>query len=445
MREPRRRSVLTWTDTDRHIVALAVPALGALLAEPLYLLADTAVVGNLGTPQLGGLSLASGILLIALAVFVFLAYGTTSSVARLLGAGEERRAAHQAVQSIWLAALLGVAIAVILYVARHPLIDLLGGDGEIATNAEIYLRISLLGLPAMLIALAGVGYLRGLQDTRRPLYVAGGTAALNLIIEVVLIFGLDYGIGASALSTVIAQWIGAAAYIAWIARAVSQHQVALTPDLAVIGKLAGAGFDLFLRNASMRIGLTVTLAAAARIGDAELAAHEIAFQIWTALVFILDAVAIAAQAMIGKALGAGDIEQVRRLSQRMMHWGWGTGIVAGLLVLPLSPVIVNIFTGDQAVRDIAAFLLLFVAVLSPINGAAFVLDGIIIGAGDLRFLAIATAVASAILTSGAALVVVFGLGIGWLWASLGGWMIARTILLSARLRSNAWLVTGADR
>ncbi|MEM9465702.1 MAG: MATE family efflux transporter [Actinomycetota bacterium] len=434
-----------WGPTDREILALAVPALGALLAEPLYLLADTAVVGNLGTPQLGGLSIASGILLIALAVFVFLAYGTTSAVARLLGAGEDRRAAHQAVQSIWLAILLGIAIGAAMYAFRNPLIELLGGEGEIATNAEVYLRISLFGLPGMLVALAGVGYLRGLQDTRRPLYVAGGTALLNLVIEVVLVYGFDQGIGASALSTVIAQWVGAAAYIWWIARAVAEHGVGLTPDIAVIGRLASAGFDLFLRNASMRIGLTITLAVAARIGDDDLAAHEIAFQIWTALVFILDAVAIAAQAMIGKALGAGDVAQVRVLSRRMMQWGWATGILALLVVLPLSPVLPNIFTGDPAVRDLAAFLLIYVAVLAPINGAAFVLDGIIIGAGDLRFLAVATAIASAVLTGGALLVGALDLGIGWLWASLGAWMVMRTVLLGARLRTDAWLVTGADR
>ena len=296
----------TWTDTDRQILALAFPALGALVAEPLYILADTAVVGNLGTPQLGGLALASSLLLIAFAIFIFLAYGTTSAVARLLGAGEHRQAAHQAVQSVWLAFVLGVAISIALYAVRNPLIELLGGEGDVATNAEVYLRISLPGLPAMLIALAGVGYLRGLQDTKRPLYVALGTAVLNLVVEVVLIFGLDFGIGASALSTVIAQWVGAMAYLVWIARAIAEHGVGLSPDWRIIVRLAGAGADLLVRTAALRGGLTVTVAVAARLGDADLAAHEIAFQIWSALAFALDAVAIAAQAMIGHALGADD-------------------------------------------------------------------------------------------------------------------------------------------
>ncbi|MEM8711476.1 MAG: MATE family efflux transporter [Planctomycetota bacterium] len=439
------RRWIGWGARDREILALAVPALGALLAEPLYILADTAVVGHLGTPQLGGLSLASGVLLIALTVFVFLAYGTTSSVARLLGAGEERRAAHQAVQSLWLAVLLGVTIAGVLYAIRTPLIAALGGEGDVAVHANNYLRISLLGLPGMLVALAGVGYLRGLQDTKRPLYVALGTAALNLVLELVLIYGFRQGIGASALSTVIAQWIGAAAYIGWIARAVRRQGVGLTPDLSVIKSLAGAGLDLFHRNATMRLGLTTTLAVAARMGDDALAAHEIAFQVWTTLALFLDAVAIAAQAMIGNALGAGNVDDVRALSRRMMQWGWSTGAMAGVLMLAVSGVLPAVFTGDEAVRELAAVLLIYVAVFSPMNGAAFVLDGILIGAGDLRFLAVATAAASAVLTGGALLVGALGAGISWLWVSLGAWMAIRLVLLGLRFLGGAWIVTGADK
>ena len=345
--------------------------LGALVAEPLYILADTAVVGNLGTPQLGGLALASSLLLIAFAVFIFLAYGTTSAVARLLGAGEDRQAAHQAVQSVWLAFVVGVVISVAMYAARTPLIELLGGEGEVAVNAEIYLRISLLGVPAMLIALAGVGYLRGLQDTRRPLYVAVGTALLNLVVELVLIYGFDQGIGASALATVVAQWVGAFAYVAWIARAVARHEVGLAPDWRVIRQLAGAGLDLLLRTSALRGGLTVTVAVAARLGDADLAAHEIAFQIWSVLALALDAVAIAAQAMIGHALGAGDAAEARRLGDRMIQWGWWGGVAFLALVLASIPVLPDVFSNDSAVTSLAAFLFVHVAVWQPVAGIVF--------------------------------------------------------------------------
>lgn len=434
-----------WTETDRRILALAFPALGALVAEPLYILADTAVVGHLGTPQLAGLALASSLLLIAFAVFIFLAYGTTSAVSRLLGAGEHRQAAHQAVQSLWLAFGVGLVIASITYLFRNPLISVMGGDGETAVNAEIYLRISLLGIPPMLMVLAGVGYLRGLQDTKRPLYVAVGTAILNLVLELVLIYGLDYGIGASALSTVIAQWVGAGAYCWWIARAVTEHDVGLTPDWKVIGKLAGAGLDLLMRTAALRGGITVTVAVAARIGTDDLAAHEIAFQIWSILALSLDAVAIAAQAMIGHALGAGDAQEARRLGDRMIQWGWWGGFAMAAIVFALIPVLPDVFSADPEVVSLAAFLFIHVAVWQPVNGIVFALDGILIGAGDLRFLAIAMVTATAVLVPWSFSVLWFDLGIGWLWGAIGAWMVVRAATLLWRYQSDAWAITGATR
>lgn len=434
-----------WGETDRQILALALPALGALIAEPLYILADTAVVGHLGTEQLGGLALASSLLLIAFAVFIFLAYGTTSAVSRLLGAGQHQQAAHQAVQSVWLAFLLGVVISAVAYAFRNPLIDLMGGQGEVATNAEVYLRISLLGVPAMLISLAGVGYLRGLQDTRRPFYVAVATAVANLIIELVLIMGLGFGIGASALSTVIAQWLSAGVFCVWIARAVARHGVGLRPDRRIIGRLAGAGADLLLRTTALRGGLTVTLAVAARIGTDDLAAHEIAFQVWSILAFALDAVAIAAQSMVGRALGAGDTEEARRLGDRMILWGCVGGVALGLVVLITSPVLPDLFSSDPAVVALSGFLLLHVAAWQPINGLAFALDGILIGAGDLRYLALAMVGASTVLITGALLVLEYDLGIGWLWGALAAWMMVRAVTLVARYRSDRWMVVGAVR
>jgi|DEB0MinimDraft_10_1074344.scaffolds.fasta_scaffold00645_4 putative MATE family efflux protein len=439
------KSRLGWGETDRQIVALALPAFGALIAEPLYILADTAVVGHLGTPQLGGLALASSLLLIAFAVFIFLAYGTTSAVARLLGAGQHRQAAHQAVQSVWLAFLLGLVISTVAFVFRRPLIELLGGQGEVASNAEIYLRISLLGVPAMLMSLAGVGYLRGLQDTRRPLYVAVATAVINLVIELLLINGMGFGIGASALSTVIAQWLSAGAFCVWIARAVSDHDVGLLPDWRIIGRLAGAGVDLLLRTTALRGGLTVTIAVAARIGTDDLAAHEIAFQIWSILAFALDAVAIAAQSMVARSLGAGDIAEARRLGDRMIRWGWWGGILLGLMVLVSSPVLPGLFSDDPAVIALSGFLLLHVALWQPINGVVFSLDGILIGAGDLRYLAVAMIAASSVLIGGAVLVLNQGLGIGWLWGALAAWMVVRCVTLLHRYRGDQWLVVGATR
>ena len=436
---------IRWTPTDREILRLAVPALGALVAEPLYILADTAVVGRIGTPQLGGLALASSLLLIGHAVFIFLAYGTTSAVARLLGAGEHRRAAHQAVQSLWLAALVGVALVVVGLVFGPSLIGLLGGKGEVATNAEVYLRISMFGVPAMLISLAGVGYLRGLQDTARPFYVALGTALANLVLELILVFGFDQGIGASALSTVIAQWFAAIVFVRWIRAAVATHDVTLRPDAGVIRELAGDGFDLFVRTAALRGSLTVTLGIAARIGNDDLAAHQIAFEIWNLLALTLDAIAIAAQAIIGRELGAGNAARARALGRRMTQWGVVAGLVLGLVLLATSPLLPHVFTEDPAVLGLASFLLIHVAVSQPVAGVVFALDGVLIGAGDLRYLAWAMWAAAVVLVGGGLLVLELDAGIGWLWVALHGWIVTRAVTLLARFRGDAWMVTGATR
>jgi putative MATE family efflux protein len=434
---------IRWTPTDREILRLAVPALGALVAEPLYILADTAVVGRIGTPQLGGLALASSLLLIGHAVFIFLAYGTTSAVARLLGAGEHGRAAHQAVQSLWLAAIIGCGLLVAGLAFGPALIGVLGGEGDVAANAEVYLRISMFGVPAMLISLAGVGYLRGLQDTARPFYVALGTALLNLVLELVLIFGFDQGIGASALSTVVAQWVAAAVFVIWIRTAVAAHHVTMRPDAGAIRALAGDGFDLFVRTAALRGSLTVTLAVAARIGDDDLAAHQIAFEIWN--LFALDAIAIAAQAMVGRELGAGNAERARALGRRMTQWGAVAGLGLGLVLLATSPVVPHIFTEDTAVLGLASFLLIHVAISQPVAGVVFALDGVLIGAGDLRYLAWAMWGAAVVLIGGGLLVLHLDAGIGWLWVALDAWIITRAVTLVARFRGDAWMVTGATR
>ena len=437
---------LRWSGDDQEIWRLAWPALGALVAEPLYVLADTAIVGRIGTPQLGGLALAASILLTAHAMFIFLAYGTTAAVARLLGAGEHRRAAHQAVQSIWLAVLAGVVLAAIGFVLAPTLVDALGGDDpEVLRNALVYLRISLFGLPAMLVALAGVGYLRGVQDTKRPFAVALASAVANFVLEVVLVYGFGYGIGASALTTVLAQTGAAAIYIWWIRNAVAGHGVGLRPDPRVIKRLALVGLDLLVRTSALRASLTVTVAAAARIGTDDLAAHQIVFEIWTVLALILDAVAIAGQALIGQALGAGQAERARALGRRMIGWGLAAGVLTGTVVLATSPLLPRVFTEDAAVVALAGFLLLHVGFSQPAAGVVFALDGVLIGAGDLRFLAVSMLGAGAVLVGGGVAVLAVGAGIGWLWGALHAWMATRLGLMLWRFAGGAWKVTGADR
>ena len=431
---------------DREIARLGIPALGALVAKPLYVLTDTAVVGNLlGTIELAGLSIAGQTLLSVHALMIFLAYGTTAAVSRLLGAGETEKAAHQAVQGLWLAAAVGVGLALVLWWAADPILRLLGetddGNAEaVLAQAHRYLVISLWGLPAMLIALSGVGYLRGLQDTTRPFIVAVVTATINLVIELILIVGFDFEIGASALATVIAQWIGAAAYLWWIGRDVAARGVRLIPDLSEIVRLLRVGGNLFIRTVALRGSFTVSVAAASRISTEALAAHEIAFQLFMFTALALDSVAIAGQSMMGRFLGANDHDGAISAAWRVLYWGVAIGVIAMVILGVGAPFLPHLFTSDPAVVSLAIIALVHLALLQPLNGLVFALDGVLIGAGDMNYLARAMAVAAAVFIPLALLVPAMGLGLGWLWGSIWVLMIVRGIGLWWRFRSNRWAV-----
>ena len=408
------------------------------------MLADTAVVGHLGTPELGGLAVASTLLLTGYVIFNFLAYGTTASVARRIGAGDDAGAAREGVQGMWLALAIGVALALVGLALAPQAVRIMGATGAVADNALVYLRISLAGVPALLLGLAGTGYLRGRQDTMTPLLVTGVAVAANLAIELVLIYGLGYGIGASALSTVVAQTGAAGAYVWWVARDTARHGAAWRPDPAAIRGLAVVGRDLFVRTAALRLALTVATAVAARLGPIDLGAHQIAFELWSFLALVLDSLAIAGQAMVGRLLGADDAVGARLAGRRMIEWGVAVGLVLGGAVLIARPVLPRLFSADPDVVALSAFVLLFVAVLQPLNAVVFVLDGVLIGAGDLRFLAGAMAAAAATFVPAAAAVLALGGGIGWLWASLALLMVTRAAALLWRFAGEAWAVEGAS-
>jgi putative MATE family efflux protein len=428
---------------DREILALAVPALGALIAEPLYLLADTAVVGHLGTPELGGLAIAGNVLLLGLALCIFLAYGTTATVSRLLGAGDHREAAHQAVHSLWLAFGLGVVLGVLAFAFAPEILGLFGASDEVTELGVLYLRVSTPGIPALLLGLAGTGYLRGLQDTRTPLAVAVASALLNLVLEVVLIYGFGFGLGASALTTVVAQWAAAAFYVHRVLRAVGPHEVDLRPDAVALRSLGRLSLALVTRTLALRGSLLAATVVAARMGDVQLAAYEVGFAIWSFLAMSLDAVAIAAQAMIGRRLGADDAAGARAAGRRLLGWGTWSGVVFLVAVLLLRPFLPDLFSSDPEVVALAGFVLLWVALMQPVAGVVFALDGVLIGASDLGYLAKAMVAAAIVFLPSVIAVGVLDLGIGWLWASIGLLMTARLVALLGRFRTDTWLVTGA--
>jgi putative MATE family efflux protein len=434
------------SEYDGEILRLAVPAFGALVSEPLYVLADTAIVGHLGTPQLGGVAVASSAVLTVYVVFIFLAYGTTAAVARLIGAGDKREAARQAVQGMWLALVISLPLVAAGVVYAGVVVRGLGASGAVATNAEVYLRISVLGLPALLVTLAGTGYLRGRQDTRTPLAVAVGSNVFNLIVELALINGLGFGVGASALTTVLAQYAAAAVYVAVVANdAARSHGVPLGPDWSSIGALGRVGGAFVIRAIALRGSFTLATAVAAHIGGVDVAAHAIAYGVWSFLSLALDAVAIAGQAMVGKALGAGDDGAARSMSRRMIELGVPTGMAFGLLVIALRTVLPHLFSNDHAVVALASFLLWYVAATQPLTGVVSVLDGVLIGAGDIGYLASASLAAGAVLIAGAAAVLANGLGVGWLWAAISAFMAARLAGLYPRYRAGRWAIPGAVR
>jgi putative MATE family efflux protein len=423
---------------DRDILRLAVPAFGALAAEPLYVLADTAIIGHVGTPELGGLAVASTLILSGYSLFVFLAYGTTGTVARLLGAGERRRAARAGVQAMWLALGIGAALAVAGAALTTPLVDAMGATGEVATHARTYFRISMAGLPALTLVLAGTGYLRGLQDTRTPLLVAALSAVANLLLEIVFVVVLDLGVAGSAWATVIIQTVAAAVYVLVVSRDIRNNQVPVRPDLAALLGMVRVSRDLFLRTVALRGAFLVATATATRLGTVEVAAHEIAFATWSFLALALDSVAIAAQALVAHRLGASDAAGARAASTRIVQWGVGLGIAFAVVVLASSPWLAAVFTDDRRVVDAAVTLFVLVAVVQPVNGFVFALDGVLIGAGDQRYLAVAMAVIAVAFVVASTAVPT----ITWLWVLLTVFQVGRLVALARRWSTPRWLVEG---
>ncbi|MFC9293236.1 MATE family efflux transporter [Streptomyces sp. NPDC057011] len=430
---------------DREIFALAVPAFGALVAEPLFVMADSAIVGHLGTPQLAGLGIAAALLTTAVSVFVFLAYATTAAVSRRVGAGDLQAAIRQGMDGIWLALLLGAAVIAVVLPTAPSLISLFGASDTVAPYAISYLRISALGIPAMLMVLAATGVIRGLQDTRTPLYVAVGGFALNAGLNALLVYGAGLGIAGSAWGTVIAQCAMAAAYLVVVVRGARRHGASLRPDLAGIRACAQAGAPLLVRTLSLRAILMIATAVAARLGDADIAAHQILLSLWSLLAFALDAIAIAGQAIIGRYLGAGDTEGAKAVCRRMVQWGIAAGVVLGLLVVLARPVFIPLFTSDPAVEDALLPALLVVALSQPVSGIVFVLDGVLMGAGDGRYLAWAMLLTLAVFTPAALLVPTVGGGLTTLWWAMTLMMLVRMATLQLRARSGRWLVAGATR
>jgi putative MATE family efflux protein len=430
---------------DREILRLAVPAFGALVAEPLFLLADSAIVGRLGTPQLAGLGVAGAILVTAVSLCVFLAYGTTASVARRSGAGDLRGALTQGIDGLWLALGVGATLTALGLGAAPTLIEAFGTSASATPYAVVYLRISLFGIPSMLLVLAATGVLRGLQDTRTPLVVAATAAAVNLALNVALVYGAGLGVAGSALGTVLTQTGAAAWLVTIVVRAARAEHATLRPDRRGIRAAGTAGVPLLARTLTLRAALLAASYVATTQGDVALASHQVAFAVWNLLALALDALAIAGQAIVGRYLGASDVAGTRAATRRMVEWGVFGGMLAGAVVVLARPAYVPIFSTDPDVRQLLASVLVVVALMQPVAGIVFVLDGVLIGAGDGRYLAVAGVWTLLAFLPCAGLVLATGAGLVALWWAIGVLMLARLVTLVHRVRTDAWLVTGATR
>lgn len=425
---------------DREILRLAVPALGALIAEPLFLLTDTAMVGHLGPHALGGLAIASTVLQTVLGLMIFLAYATTPRVAKRMGAGDIRGAVSAGFDGMWLSVVISAGLIAAGLPLIGPAVRAFGPSPEVEVAAITYLTISWWGLPFMLLVIAGTGLLRGLQDTKTPLWVAGGGFGANIVLNAVLIYGLDLGIAGSALGSVIAQAGMAAVVLAIAFRAAARYDASLVPHWSGVWSSAKTSVWLLVRSAALRAALILLVFEVTGLGTTQLAALQVVQTLFFAVALALDALAIAGQALIALRLGAQDVPGVQALTARLVRWGIGFGIVCAVLIAAGALWIPYAFSGDPAVRSLITVLLFVFAVSLPLAGVVFVLDGVLLGAEDARYLAIAQvvsfAVFAAILTGGMAV---------WphtvtAWAAfVVGFLGARGVTLGMRARGRAWI------
>lgn len=431
---------------DRDILRLALPALGALIAEPIFLLTDTAMVGHLGADALGSLAIASTILQTVLGLMIFLAYATTPRVAKRMGAGDTRGAVGAGFDGIWLA----LVTSVLLLVAGLPLLSTaiaaFGPGAAVAAGAQTYLAISWWGLPFMLVVIAATGLLRGLQDTRTPLVVAAVGCIANIGLNALFIYGLGLGVAGSALGTVVAQAGMCAVYLLISLRAARRFHASFRPHWAGVLSSAKTSGWLLVRNASLRASLIVLVVLATAAGTTELAAIQVAQSLFFALALALDSLAIAGQALIGLQLGARNVDAVAAINRRLVLWGIVFGIIVGLVLFAGSGLIPRVFSSDPAVIATLTGLLPILALGMPIAGYVFVLDGVLMGAEDARYLALAQLLA--VIGYALLLIPVTALWPGalGLWATFClGFIGLRALTLGWRVRNHTWIRTAVEK
>lgn len=427
----------------RRIAALALPALVVLAAEPLYVLVDTAVVGHLGRVPLAALAVGGTVMTLTAWLGTVVAYGTTGRSARRFGSGDRAAAVAEGVQASWLAVTVGVLVALAMGIGGGWLArTLVGSPGAVADAAAAWLRIAALGAPGLLLAAAGNGWLRGIQDTRRPLLFVLAPNLLSALLCPLLVYPAGLGLTGSAVANAVAQTLSGGLFAAALVR----ERVSLRPRPRMIRQQLVLSRDLLVRGVAFQASFLSATAVAARFGAAAVGAHQIAVQLWFFTALVLDALAIAAQALIGAALGAGDAAGARFLARRVAVLGGLCGVAFAVPIAAGADLVPSFFSSDPQVREQAMVAWPWFVALQPIGGVVFALDGVLIGAGDVRYLRNLTIVAA---LGGflPAIWLAYGLdlGLGGIWAGLTLFVVLRLVALLLRLRSGGWAVVGAVR
>ncbi|SHG76113.1 putative efflux protein, MATE family [Jatrophihabitans endophyticus] len=424
----------------RRLLALSASAFAVLAAEPLYLLVDTAVVGHLGARDLAGLGVGAALMTLLTIVGTFVEYGTTSRAARAYGAGRTDAAVREGVQASWLAAGIGVVLVAAGEVFAGPLTGLLAGGGPVHHTAEQWFRVAVLGLPGVLLVLAGNGWMRGVQRTREPVVIVVAANGLSAVLCPLFVYPLGWGLTGSAVANVVAQAVGGVLFVL----ALRRTGTSLRPDTTVMWAQAVVGRDLVIRAAAFQVAFLTAAGVASRMGTAQIGAHQIGLQLWDFTALLLDSFAIAAQSLVGAALGAADPATARAMSWQVSRWGLYAGgalavvFGAGTLVIP------GLFTSSDAVVDQAHVLWPWLVAMLPLAGVVFALDGVLIGAGDVGYLRTVTIVAAVFAFAPLNLLALrLDWGLGGVWAGLSSFIVVRLVGMLWRVRGERWLVVGA--
>lgn len=431
------------TSLNRQVLALALPALGSLIAEPVLRMADSILVGHVGTPDLAGLAIGSTVLTLVVGICVFLAYTTTAVTGRAIGAGKRAEGLRLGIQGMWLGALLGAALAIVLIIFAPQIIGLFEAEKQVADLARRYLIVSAPGLVAMLSVLAANGVLRGLLDTRTPLLVTTSAAILNVPVSAFLIFGCSLGVAGAGAGTAICQFLMAIWLWIVVVKKLRAEGVSARPDIQLIFRSGLHGLPLVLRSLFLQAAIVVTTWQAARLGAVTLAGYQILKTLWTLAAFGLDALAIAAQALLANALGEGEERKIRVLIAQLNRWALGFGTLIGLVFAATSGFSPHLFTGDPELLAVCVPGIIVVGLMQPLAALTYIYDGYLIGADDTKYLAKAMAIVFAIYLPAvllAGLLPEGTLGLAGLWAIYGLVFIGgRAVSLWLRIRTDAWL------